>query len=197
MLEAVLFDLDGVLIDSREAWFQVLNAAARDLGHATIPRTAFDASFGQGIEADAGTFFRGTPVATLDAYLASHFLDHAAHVVVNPDAAPVLQALARRGARTAVVTNTHTGLARETVRGAGLEPDLVVGAHDVPRSKPAPDMVLLACERLGVAPARAVLVGDSRFDRDAAYAAGVRFIGYGIEGDATLERLSEILFLDV
>lgn len=196
MAEAVLFDLDGVLIDSRDAWFHVLQDATRALGHPPIPRDAFDASFGQGVEADAATFFPGTSVDALDAWLAAHFLDHARHVVVNVDAGPVLRALSQRGARTAVVTNTQSALARETLRAAGLEPDLVIGAHDVKRGKPAPDMVLLACERLAVAPARAVLVGDSRFDREAARAAGVRFVGYGIDGDARIARLSEVLFLE-
>lgn len=194
MFEAVLFDLDGVLIESRDAWYHVLVAAARAFGHPAMPRETFDANFGQGIEEDM-KFFPGCSVAELEAYLEAHFLDHVDRVVVNADAAPVLQALAQRGAKTAIVTNTQTALAKETVRGAGLEPDLVIGANDVAHEKPAADMLLLACERLGVSPARAVMVGDSRFDREAALAAEVRFLGYGIDGNPRIERLTELLFL--
>jgi len=195
MIAAVLFDLDGVLIDSRDAWYHLLCAAARDLGYPSIQRDVFDASFGQGIAADVAQFFPRTTPAGLEAYFDAHFLEHARHVLVDPAAAPVMQALAQRGIAVAIVTNTTSALARETVRGAGLEPDLLVGASDVPHGKPAPDMVLLACERLGVPPGRALLVGDSRFDRAAARAAGVRFVGYGLAGDARIDRLPELLAL--
>jgi len=191
MLRAVLFDLDGVLIDSRDAWYHLLCAAAREFGHPLLHRDAFDASFGQGVEADARQFFPGTsPQALLD-YFDAHFLDHARHVLVSPDAVPVMNALGYRGVATAVVTNTGTALAKETIRGAGLEPDVVVGSSDG-REKPEPDMLLVACERLGVAPGEALMVGDTHFDRDAARAAGVRFVGLGIDGDRRIETLVEL-----
>ena len=195
MLAAVLFDLDGVLIDSRDAWYHLLCAASRHFGHPPMERAEFDACFGQGIEEDVKRF-PGLTIGDLSAYFDAHFLDHARHVLVNPDAAPVLQALGQRGIAHAVVTNTQSALAKETVRGAGLEPDLIIGASDVPRGKPAPDMVALACERLGVAPQQAILVGDSRYDRQAAAAAGVHFVGYGIDGDRRIERLTGLLHLE-
>jgi phosphoglycolate phosphatase/AHBA synthesis associated protein len=194
MLEAVLFDLDGVLIDSRDAWYHLLCATAREFGHPVLHRDEFDASFGQGVEADGRQFFPGTATQALLDYFDAHFLDHAHHVLVNPDAVPVMNALEVRGIRHAVVTNTATALARETIRGAGLEPEEIVGTSDAPE-KPHPGMVLLACERLGVVPDRAMLVGDSRFDREAAEAAGVRFCGYGIEGDLRIEALRELVHL--
>ena len=69
----------------------------------------------------------------------------------------------------------------------------MVGGTDVPNGKPAPDMVLEACCRLGVEPARAVVVGDSRYDREAAAAARVRFVGLRLDGGRRIERLSETL----
>jgi HAD superfamily hydrolase (TIGR01509 family) len=191
--DAVLFDLDGVLIDSQEAWFHVLNAAARELGHPPIPREAFEPTFGQGVEADAEQFFPGTPVPEIEAYFETRFLDHARHVVVDPDAQPVMRALAQRGMPTAVVTNTQDALARETVRGAGLEPDRVVGVRPGLQSKPAPDLVLHACRALGVAPERALMVGDSRFDQEAARAAGAPFLACRFEAEPRIERLSSLL----
>ncbi|MBW2315669.1 MAG: HAD family hydrolase [Deltaproteobacteria bacterium] len=194
MLKAVLFDLDGVLIDSRDAWYHLLCAAAREFGHPVLARDEYDVSFGQGVEADAKQFFPGTsPQALLD-YFDAHFLDHARHVIVNPEAGPVLNALEYKGIAHAVVTNTATALARETIRGAAIEPDLVVGTSDAPE-KPDPGMLLVACERLGVKPEQALMVGDSRFDRDAAAAARIRFIGYGIDGDLRVEALRELIHL--
>jgi len=191
MLRAVLFDLDGVLIDSRDAWYHLLCAAARAFGHPPLQRADFDASFGQGVEADAKQFFPGTSPRDLLDYFDAHFLDHARHVLVNPDAVPVMNALGYKGIATAVVTNTATALARETIRGAGLEPELVVGSSDA-LEKPDPGMLLLACERLGVKAEQALMVGDSRFDREAARAAGVPFVGFGLDGERRVESLVEI-----
>ena len=56
----------------------------------------------------------------------------------------------------------------------------------------APDLVLHACAKLGVAPREAWMVGDSRFDRGAANAAQVRFVGLGLDGDDRVEQLAEL-----
>ena len=102
-------------------------------------------------------------------------------------------ALRERSLPSAVITNTPAPLARELVKRAGGAPDTLIGGTDVERPKPAPDMVLLACERLGVAPGDSLVVGDSRYDRDAAAAAGARFAGLGIEGDVQIASLTDLL----
>ena len=191
---AVLFDLDGVLIDSRPVWFELLNAAARHFGNPPIERAEFDASFGQGVEADSAQFFGGRSVRQLERWFERHFLDFADRLVVEPDAALVLGALGQRGVATAIVTNSSRALAAEVARGAGLEPDRLVSADEAGRPKPAPDGLWLACQRLGVATDAAWMVGDSRFDRDAARAAGLRFVGFRTAGEPRIERLAELLF---
>jgi HAD superfamily hydrolase (TIGR01509 family) len=193
-VKAVLFDLDGVLVDSREVWFQVMRAAALHFGHPDIPREAFDETFGQGVDADIENFMPGTEFSALDRYYDEHFMDHAEHFRADPCGPAVLRDLRAAGVRTAVVTNTSTPLATDILTRVGLEPDTLCGSSDVPRAKPAPDLVLLGLERLEVAAHEAVMVGDSQYDRDSARAAGVRFLGYnGIEGDETLESLEELL----
>jgi phosphoglycolate phosphatase/AHBA synthesis associated protein len=195
-MRAVLFDMDGVLVHSQEVWFQLMRAAAHHFGYPDIPRQDFLDTFGQGVEADVRCFFPGVHQGELGHYYSTHFRDHRDHFQVNPEAAPVLEALRRRGLASAVCTNTSTPLAREILGWTGLEPDLLVGSSDVARCKPAPDMVLAACQRLGVDTRDAVMVGDSAYDRDAARAAGVHFLGFGgFEGEAVLERLSEVLAL--
>jgi HAD superfamily hydrolase (TIGR01509 family) len=189
---AVLFDLDGVLIDSYDVWFSVMNAAARHFGYPPVTAEAFRESWGQGMEADRETFFPRHEVEELAAWYDAHFADHLEHLVVSPGVPALFARLHARGLPSAVVTNTPNPLARELVVRAGARVDAVVGANDVARAKPAPDMVLHACALLGVEPARALLVGDSRFDRDAARGAGVRFAGLGIDGDLRLERLEQL-----
>jgi HAD superfamily hydrolase (TIGR01549 family) len=190
-----LFDLDGVLVDSYDVWFQLINAAARVFGAPAIDRAVFQSGWGQGIHEDVRRFFPALRVETLEAYYHAHFMDHVEALRVDSQAAAVLARLRELDVRVAVITNTPGPLAREILDFAGLEPEIVVGGTDVARAKPAPDMVLRACEQLGVSPTDALVVGDSEYDRLAARAAGVVFAGLGIAGDASLLRLADLLDL--
>ncbi len=186
----MLFDLDGVLVDSYEVWFRLLNAAAVRFGAPPIDANAFRRMWGQGVDADAG--YLGCPIDRLERFYHDHFMRFGDALGVDPAAAPVLERARAAGLRTAVVTNTPTGLAREIVAAARLEPEQVIGGSDVPRPKPAPDMVLRACVLAGVLPSEAVMVGDSAFDREAAASAGTRFIGLRVDGYRRIERLEEL-----
>jgi phosphoglycolate phosphatase/AHBA synthesis associated protein len=193
MTDAVLFDLDGVLVDSREVWFHLVNDAARSFGHAPLDRDGFARIWGQGVHADARMWNRS--VEEVEAFFDAHFMDHGAHLRVDPEARPVLDSLNHAGVRSALITNTPGPLAREILDRVGLELNVVVGGTDVSAPKPAPEMVERALQRLEVSAPRAWVVGDSRYDRDAARAAGVRFAGLGLEGDVQLMRLGELLGL--
>jgi phosphoglycolate phosphatase-like HAD superfamily hydrolase len=84
---------------------------------------------------------------------------------------------------TAVVTLLPGDVARAALVGCGLgvgpgeAVDLVVGRDARMRPKPWPDGVLSACERLGVAPGSATMIGDSTWDEEAASRAGASFVG--------------------
>ena len=190
---AVLFDLDGVLIFSKEVWFHLLNATARHFAVPEVSRGAFEAGWGQGIVADVEQFFPLRSAVEVEAYYNAHFMDFARHIAVDGDARRVFADLEAAGLAAAVVTNTPTQAAADILASVALRPAIVVGSTDVPYPKPAPDMLLLALERLGVAADAAVMVGDTRFDREAAAAAGVFFAGYGTSGDARLKRLADLL----
>jgi len=192
-VRAVLFDLDGVLVDSYRVWFHLVNAAARDLGYPTISPETFDSGWGQGIEADVESWFPRHSIAEIEVYYSDHFSDHLEHLGVVPEVPRVFETLRERSLGTAVITNTPAPVAWDMVNRAGGTPDHLVGGTDVPRPKPAPDMVLRACELLGIPAGDALVVGDSRFDRDAARAAGTFFAGLGIEGDVRLDRLDDVL----
>lgn len=192
---AVLFDMDGVLVESQDAWFHLLQDCAQRLSCPAIDRATFDASFGQGVEADVAQFFPTATAEALETLYARHFLDHRAHVQVNPDARPVLEALTARGRGTAVVTNTPTELAAAILEGVRLGADVVFGPGDGLAEKPAPDLVLAACEALEVNPAEVLFVGDSRYDAEAAAAAGATFVGYRRPGDHQVFSLRAVVDL--
>ena len=97
-----------------------------------------------------------------------------------PEAHALLREVHAAGIRQATVTGKRAADGERILRGLGLrdEIDLYLGGDSVPpdRHKPAPDLVLLALERLGCAAADAVVVGDTRTDMRMGRAAGVRTI---------------------
>jgi HAD superfamily hydrolase (TIGR01549 family) len=192
--QAILFDLDGVLVDSHEVWFQLLNQAALHWGYPPISRGAYEAAFGQGVEEDQEHFYPNHSIPEIEAFFDEHFMDHADLLQTSADTPAVFAALEAKEVRTAVITNTPNPLAGQVVKRAGATPETVIGGNDVPRAKPAPDMVLEAVARLGMSREQCLVVGDSRYDAEAARAAGVTFAGFGgIEGDVSLGSLVELL----
>jgi HAD superfamily hydrolase (TIGR01509 family) len=192
---AVLFDLDGVLVDSYELWFHLLNQTALELGYPAISRDHYRASWGQSTEADRERFFPGHTLAEVERFYQEHYFDHLDHLVVDEAVKNVFARLGEEKIATAVVTNTQKSLATLVVERTGAAPNAVVGGGDAPRGKPAPDLLLHACRLLAVPPEEAWMVGDSIFDRDAARSAGMFFVGVGIDGDRRLERLVSLLDL--
>lgn len=87
-----------------------------------------------------------------------------------------LRSLKGAGLMLGIATNGSGRTAREIMRAVGVEElfDLYIGADEVAEGKPAPDMIITACERLGVSPVDAVYVGDETVDALAGEAAGVR-----------------------
>ncbi|MBI1852078.1 MAG: HAD family hydrolase [Planctomycetes bacterium] len=194
VVRALLFDLDGVLIDSFHAWLRLVNQAAREFGHAAIGEAAFRRSFGQSSAADVDEFFPDRTVAELDAFFATHFRDHLEAVTINPEGPPLLEHARRAGLRTACVTNTVQPLAEEILAVTRLRPllDIAVGAGPPRRPKPEPDLVRAAADAVGTPLAACALVGDSAFDVEAGRRAPVFTIGLGIAADARVEHLRDV-----
>ena len=185
---AFLFDLDGVLVDSFDAWFVVVNDAAKRFGAPAIGPDAFRSIWGQGVSADVQHLYPGRTHAEVEAVYSEALPRHRDKVRVNPEAAATLDALAARGLARACVTNTQEGLARAVLSATGLHGrfEAVVGVVEGRREKPAPDLLLLAAAKIAVPPRRAVMVGDSRYDAEAAAAARVPFLHYDQRTGASL-----------
>ncbi len=192
-LRAVLFDMDGVLVKSEEVWFRAVEEAGVRFRGRPITREEFFPTFGQGTAADIPYFGLKTTRAELDAFYVEGFLRHIAEMWVNPDAAPLLSRLRAGGLKIALVTNTVGPLASRILETAKLSGffDSQATSDRVANAKPSPELPLLALKELGVAATDACMVGDSKYDREAARGAGVRFVGLGIDGDVRLEKLGD------
>lgn len=187
-IDAVLFDLDGVLVDSFHVWLAVANAARQRFGHANLTAADLKPIFGQGIADDMVNLYPGRSRTEILRAYDDAMPSSIAKMHVNPEALPVLKALGARGIRRAVVTNTQQSLAGLALRTVGFEPhlDAWTGVGGTLREKPAPDLLLHVLSRLGVPPERALMVGDTDYDARAAAAAGVRFLRYEIRTGARL-----------
>ena len=118
-----------------------------------------------------------------------------------PGARKALEGLKHRGFRLGVATNGETSLTQgvlETMEALELF-DVVVGADMVNDGKPAPDMILKACELTGASPEKTVYVGDQPTDAQAARNAGVAYnVGVGgtelldAGADAVVDSVSEL-----
>jgi phosphoglycolate phosphatase/AHBA synthesis associated protein len=190
----VLFDMDGVLVRSDEVWFLVVEASGVRFRGSPVMREEFFPTFGQGTAADVESFGLRCTALELDAFYQAEFVKHLDAVWVNPDAAPLMAALKVANLHTALVTNTVGPLASVIMQHAGLLESFSVRATPdrVREAKPAPDLLYLACREIGLAPSETWMIGDSKFDRAAARAAGVPFVGFGIDGDLRVERLADL-----
>ncbi len=195
----VLFDLDGVLVETFDAWVAVIDACRRRRGLSPLGPEPIRRTWGQGILADCRVFFPGTDPAELAGEYDAGFAEHLDKVHAMNGVGALLGRLRARGIPAAVVTNspvamTHRLLAGVHDAGAPLGSffEVVACGDEVERGKPAPDVLELAVERLGRGTRGAVMVGDTDNDRLAAAAAGIPFIGLCISGDERVESLEEV-----
>lgn len=179
--QVILFDLDGTLVDT----IALLLASMRHAFTATGLVTPTDAAWTAGIGTPLATQFRefvqddATVARLVAAYRAYQHEHHDAFTRCYDGIPALVRRLEERGHQIGIVTSKADHLADRALAWVGLagHVDVVIGADSVERHKPHPEPVLVALERLGVAPADAIFVGDSPHDVAAGNAAGVRTIG--------------------
>lgn len=188
---AVLFDLDGTLTDSLPDIHWALDTARRELGLPGVTIEATRGWVGCGaamlVARSLGHSDERAPDVrrVLDVFLRRYEAHADDRSVVYPGVLAALDALRARGVQLAVTTNKPSGACAALLRGLGLSDrfDAVVTPDVCGVRKPDPAFVRFALERLGVAAADAIVVGDGMPDVQAAQGAGVRCValldGYG------------------
>ena len=174
---AVLFDLDGTLVDTIDLLLRSYRHAFS--GH--VGRRPTEAEWVAGIGTPLATQIRpfARDDAELDALVGryrTYQLEHHDALTRCYDAVlDTVRLLHERGHPMAVVTSKTGAIATKSVTHVGLESymEVIVGCDACSRAKPDPEPVLFALERLGYAPTEALFVGDSPHDITAGNAAGV------------------------
>lgn len=206
ILDAILWDMDGTLIDSEPLHEWSYMAGLREIGleppadlHTAILGRSEDACYAYLVEA------LGMPMSSDEWKKLRYalYLTNVSRATPMPAPAALWSAFAAMGVPQAVVSNSDRVIVDANIRGMGLDPAAIVSVSrdDVPNGKPAPDPYTEAAKLLGVAPTRAVAVEDTSTGIASALAAGTAIVTvtpelvgeHGARPLADLERALEML----
>ncbi len=180
MIEAVLFDLDGTLIDTAPDMGGALNNLLREENHDPLPLERIRPYVSQGGLVLTRLGFADRVDETEIEPLRQRFLHHYRAIVADESRLfdgfeAVLDDLETRGISWGIVTNKPEWLTWPLLEGLGLatRAGVVIGGDTLPRRKPDPLPLLAAAERIQVDPQSCVYVGDDERDIVAGRAAGM------------------------
>jgi len=216
-VEAIAFDLDGTLLDTVHDLAAAVNTLLGEAGYALLPTSEIRDLVGKGmpnlVRRALAAALGISPVAVDEEELSAALERYQSHYAAQlgretrlyPGVREGLDRLAAAGVPMAVITNKASRFVRPHLDMAGIARyfRIVVGGDDLPAKKPAPDALLHVAARLGVAPERLLMVGDSLNDAQAARAAGcpVLILPYGynegqpvedVDADGIVESLVEL-----
>ena len=175
-LKAVVYDLDGTLVDSRGDLADSVNAMLRSLGLPPRRDEIIWSFIGEGAERLVRRSLGPEHEHRFPEALKSWRAEYAWRLLVKTRPYPgISELLAVPPDARGVLTNKPGGFAREILQGLGMLESFraVIGGDESPR-KPEPEGLLALCKALEAAPAETLLVGDSTVDVATARAAGVR-----------------------
>ena len=203
-VDAVLFDLDGTLVDSVADLYLGVCGMLRDLGRPEIPVEDVRAYVGRGMHNLVKRVLAGSldaiddpapaPQHAVDSFRKHYAEANGKHATCYPGVIEGLQMLKAKGIPMAVITNKPDAFTLPLVEQLGLAGffDVVVGGDRFPRQKPDPMPLIWTCGRLGVAPRNTLFVGDSVNDFLAGRAADchVYLLPYGYNEGKDVRELA-------
>lgn len=215
MKPAIVFDLDGTLVDSLDDMQAVLNETLRLLGRPALDTATVGTMIGDGAKvllerallATGGPLTADAPqdfTALLRKFLQLYKADAGTQTRPYPQVPAVLDRLRRDGWALAICTNKPQAVTHQLLANLGLDQHFaaVFGGDSLPVGKPDPAPVIAALHAVGGDPRRSAMVGDHANDVSAGRAAGVAtiFARYGYGGasaagpapDATIDTFAEL-----
>lgn len=206
---AVLFDLDGTLVNTGPDIAAAINRMLADMGRPTYAAARILDWVGEGAprlvqRALVGGMTGRPPDDEMERGLALFYEHYAAGICVlsepYPHARRVLEGLNASGIRIGCVTNKPEGLTRSLLEALELAPlfDIIVGGDTLAFRKPHPEPIQYACRQLNLGAEEVVYVGDSMTDCRAAEAAGVPMVAvtYGYNRGADLTKATCAAMID-
>jgi HAD superfamily hydrolase (TIGR01509 family) len=204
-LKGMIFDIDGTLVDTNPAHVEAWRRAFARLGY-DVPTERIVPEIGKGgdqlVPSVLGEEVEKRHGDVLRQLHKEEFLPIAAtqRFRVFPGTQEVFPALRARGIRTALATSSDEKHLEATLASAGVDlrqlADVVVTKTEGEASKPAPDIVVDAVEKLGLSASECAMVGDTIYDGQACSRAGVVFLGV-LSGGTPEAALREVGALEV
>ena len=200
--KAVIFDCDGVVVDSEPMLFDLL---AADLAQHGLPMAVealhhtFLGMTLQGLRQKANAMGANLPTDWCDDFYTRLYAKLRLGTPLIPGILSVLDALEAAGIPCAMGSNGSAEKMQITLGQHGLIPRFkgLFSGQTLGKPKPAPDLYLHAAAALGVLPADCIVIEDSPTGARAARAAGMRCMGYAPQGSALLAAEGAILFSDM
>jgi len=187
---AILFDLDGVLVDSFDAWLAALNDALKIYNHPKITKDEFIKKYwGHDLFDNLKKMNLNFEVGEACNKLYKKHIDK---IKIYPYTKEILVKL--NNYRKGVITNTPKDSAIKVLKQFHIDRffELVLTSDDVTMSKPNPEIVLKSCKLLNLKTSDVILIGDTSSDVEAGKAAGCKVIGLNVDADYTIENISEL-----
>ncbi|QGQ93727.1 pyrophosphatase PpaX [Paenibacillus psychroresistens] len=203
MIDTILFDLDGTLLDTNELIIQSFLHALQVHELAPVLREDIIGQMGKPLREQIALFSNRTGVTKVDelvgTYREFNLRLHDEMVLIFPHVKETLAALHAQGIKLGVVTSKIRLTVAKGLELFELMPYLstIVTSDDVSQPKPHPESVLLALSRLNSKPENTIMVGDSQYDLLSAHGAGVRSAGvaWSLQGEAVLRQFNPAYIL--
>jgi HAD superfamily hydrolase (TIGR01509 family) len=187
----LLFDLDGVIVNSADVWLLSLNTALEYFDHKPINLDLFNEKF-WGNDVNNTLELLGLPKKALD-IVNKTYLKNIDRVEIFSDVELTLKYL--KYFKKGIITNTPKIIALYLLEKFNILKyfNIIVTSDDVKYGKPNPEIIIKACKLLGVQPKEVVIIGDTISDIEAGKNLECKVIGININADYNVNKFSKIL----
>ena len=190
-MKAILFDLDGVLIDSFDFLCSTFNETLEKFGKRSVSKREYKKKYwGRDVRSNFGKFGLGDDAIK---YRRAQYKSHIKEIRVFPEARKILESLSKK-IKLGLITNNRSGVVHKILEYSNLNYfDVIVTGDNVDKGKPDPEMIIKACKSLGLDPSEVIVVGDTRSDVLAGKSAGCTVVGLNVKSDFKIKRLPELV----